>query len=202
MTSLLAPVAAGAAGYLVGTIPSADVASRLATGGVIDLRTRGSGNPGAVNAMDVLGRGWGGAILAADALKGVVACSLGRSLAGGLGAHVAGTAAVVGHCFPVWKRFRGGKGVAVSLGQCLATFPAYLPVDLAVAWGVGRWSGRALPGTVAASATWVAAGAWWASRRWPNLWGPAPTAALPVASAASSAVILYRFATARRPRPG
>jgi glycerol-3-phosphate acyltransferase PlsY len=114
---------------------------------------------------------------------------------------VAGTAAVVGHCFPVWKRFRGGKGVAVSLGQCLATFPAYVPVDLAVAWGVGRWTGRALPGTAAASATWVAAGALWTRRRWPNLWGPPPTAALPVSSAVTSAVILYKFATARRPAP-
>ncbi|HEX7276846.1 MAG TPA: glycerol-3-phosphate acyltransferase [Acidimicrobiales bacterium] len=194
-------VASALAGYLVGTVPSADVASRLATGGAVDLRTRGSGNPGAVNAMEVLGRGWGSAILAADALKGVAACAVGRRLAGGTGAHVAGTAAVVGHCFPVWKRFRGGKGVAVSLGQCLATFPAYLPVDLTVAWAVGRWSGRALPGTAAASATWVAAGALWSSRRWPNLWGPPPTAALPVASAVSSAVILYKFATARRPEP-
>jgi acyl phosphate:glycerol-3-phosphate acyltransferase len=199
LASVLAPVASAVAGYLVGTIPSADVAARLATGGAVDLRTQGSGNPGAVNAMDVLGQGWGYGILAADALKGVVACAVGRRLAGGNGAHVAGTAAVVGHCFPVWKGFRGGKGVAVSLGQCLATFPAYVPVDLAVAWGVGKWSGRALPGTAAASATWVAAGVLWSSRRWPNLWGPPPTAALPVASAVTSAVILYRFATARRP---
>ncbi len=187
------------AGYFVGSIPSADVAARLATGGATDLRTRGSGNPGAVNAMEVLGQGWGYGILAADTLKGILACTLGRRLAGGTGAHVAGTAAVVGHCFPVWKRFRGGKGVAVSLGQCVATFPAYVPIDLAVAWGVGKWSGRALPGTAAASASWVAAGVLWTSRRWPNLWGPPPTAALPLASAVSSTVILYRFATARRP---
>ena len=195
----LAPIASAVAGYLVGTIPSADVAARLATGGATDLRAQGSGNPGAVNAMDVLGKGWGSAILTADIVKGVLACAVGRRVAGGTGAHVAGTAAVVGHCFPVWNRFRGGKGVAVSLGQCLATFPAYVPVDLAVAWGVGRWSGRALPGTAAASATWVAAGVLWTRRRWPNLWGPPPTAALPVSSAITSAVILYRFATARRP---
>jgi len=194
-------VASAVAGYLVGTIPSADVAARLASGGAVDLRTQGSGNPGAVNAMAVLGTGWGSGILAADALKGVLACATGGRLAGGTGAHVAGTAAVVGHCFPVWKRFRGGKGVAVSMGQCLATFPAYVPVDLAVAWAVGKWTGRALPGTAAASATWVAAGVLWSSRRWPNLWGPPPTTALPVASALSSAVILYKFATAKRPAP-
>jgi glycerol-3-phosphate acyltransferase PlsY len=194
-------VAAAVTGYLVGTIPSADVASRLASGGMVDLRRQGSGNPGAVNAMTVLGKGWGYGILAADALKGVAACAAGRRMAGGLGAHLAGTAAVVGHCFPVWTGFRGGKGVAVSLGQCLATFPAYVPIDLAVAWGVGKWTGRALPGTAAASATWVAAGVVWASRRWPNLWGPPPTAALPISSAVTSAVIIYRFATAKRPTP-
>jgi len=199
MASALLPVASAVAGYLVGTIPSADVAARLATGGATDLRTVGSGNPGAVNAMEFLGKGWGFGILAADAVKGVLACAVGGRLAGGTGAHVAGTAAVVGHCFPVWNGFRGGKGVAVSMGQCLATFPAYVPVDLGVAWAVGKWSGRALPGTAAASATWVAAGALWSSRRWPNLWGPPPTAALPLASAVSSAVILYKFATAKRP---
>jgi glycerol-3-phosphate acyltransferase PlsY len=201
LTSTFAPVAAAVAGYLIGTIPSADLASRLATGGATDLRHEGSGNPGAINAMSVLGTGWGSAIMAADTIKGVLACAVGGRLAGGTGAHVAGTAAVVGHCFPVWNGFRGGKGVAVSLGQCLATFPAYVPIDLAVAWGVGKWSGRALPGTAAASATWVAAGVLWTSRRWPNLWGPPPTMALPVASAVSSAVILYRFATAKRPAP-
>lgn len=188
------------AGYLIGTVPSADMACRLA-GGTLDVRRAGSGNPGAVNAMAVLGRAWGSAVLAADALKGLAACAAGGRLAGGTGAHVAGTAAVVGHCFPVWSRFRGGKGVAVSLGQCVATFPVYVPVDLAVAWAVGRWSGRALAGTAAACATWVAASALWSSRRWPNLWGPRPSPALPLAALASSGVILYRFATARRPAP-
>lgn len=148
--------------------------------------------------MAVLGKGWGWSILVADTLKGAAACGLGRRIASSSGAHMAGTAAVVGHCFPVWKGFRGGKGVAVSLGQCAATFPAYLPADLAVAWAVGRWSGRALPGTAAASATWVAASLLWWRRRWPNAWGPPPTIALPVAAAASSAVILQRFAAASR----
>lgn len=198
-------LAAAVAGYAVGTVPCADVASRLATGGTTDLRTAGSGNPGAVNAMAVLGKGWGWGILFADVAKGAAAAAVGRRIAGPTGAHVAGTAAVVGHCLPVWNRFRGGKGVAVSLGQCLATFPVYLPADLAVAWAVGKWRGRALPGTAAGSATWVAAGLLWWRKGWPNAWGPRPTRALPLANAASSAVILYRFwaaagaaATARR----
>ena len=196
---MLRLAASAAAGYLVGTVPCADAASRVATAGATDLRRVGSGNPGAVNAMAVLGKGWGSAILAADAAKGMLACGAGRRLAGGTGAHVAGAAAVIGHCFPVWNGFRSGKGVAVSLGQCLATFPAYTPIDLAVAWAVSHWSGRALPGTAAASATWVAAGVLWSRRGWPNAWGPPPTPALPLSAGVSSAVILYRFATARRP---
>lgn len=193
---MLGVLASAAAGYVLGTVPCADAAARLATGGRTDLRLAGTGNPGAVNAMHVLGKGWGWGILAADATKGALACAAGRRLGGGTGAHVAGTAAVVGHCFPVSNGFRGGKGVAVSLGQCTATFPAYLPFDLGVAWAVGKWKGRTFPGTAAASATWVAASVLWWRKQWPNGWGPAPTAALPASAAVSSAVILYRFLTA------
>ena len=194
---MLAALASAAAGYLIGTVPCADTAARLATGGAIDLRAAGTGNPGAVNAMAVLGKSWGWAILAADAAKGALACAAGGRLAGGTGAHVAGTAAVIGHCLPVWNGFRGGKGVAVSLGQCAATFPAYVPVDLAVAWIVGAKTGRTLPGTAVASATWVTAGLLWWRRQWPNAWGPTPTAALPASAAVSSAVIMYKFLTAK-----
>jgi glycerol-3-phosphate acyltransferase PlsY len=192
-----ATLAAAGAGYLIGTLPCADAAARLATGGTIDLRDAGTGNPGAVNAMAVLGKRWGWAILFADAAKGGLACAAGRRLAGGTGANAAGTAAVIGHCLPVWNGFRGGKGVAVSLGQCAATFPAYLPIDLAVAWAVGKRTGRTLPGTAVASATWVTAGLLWWRMNWPNGWGPAPTAALPASAAASSAVIMYKFLTAK-----
>ena len=167
---MLPVLASAAAGYLIGTAPFADAATRLATGGTADLRTAGTGNPGAVNAMAGLGKGGGWGILAADAAKGALACGVGRRLAGSSGAHLAGTAAVVGHCFPVWSGFRGGKGVAVSLGQCTATFPAYLPIDLGVAWAVGKWKGRTLPGTAAACATWVTAGVLWWRRGWPNGW--------------------------------
>ena len=191
---------AAVAGYLAGTVPSADVASRLATGGRTDLRAAGTGNPGAANAMKVLGPGWGYGVMAADIAKGAAACAAGRRLAGGDGAHVAGTAAVVGHCFPVWNGFRGGKGVATSVGQCLMTFPAYTGIDLGVAALTAaspRWKQRTFAATVVASVCWVAGGLLWWRRQWPNAWGPPPTAALPAAAAASSAVILYKFAAAR-----
>lgn len=192
-------------GYLVGSGPVADVGARLASGGASSLRSEGTGNPGGANALVVLGKRWGYGIILADIAKGAAACRLGRRLAGDAGAHVAGTAAVIGHCFPVWSGFRGGKGVAVSLGQCAATFPPYVPVDLAVAWAAAakRWPARRFSApttaaTVIASATWVGAAllAW--RRRWPNAWGPTPTALLPAAAATSSVVILSRFAAAAK----
>jgi len=115
-----------------------------------------------------------------------------------VGADVAGTAAVIGHCYPIWNGFRGGKGVAVSSGQCLATFPAYFPFDLAVATAVARLRGRALPATAAASAVWVGCSALWWRRSWPNGWGRRPGPTLPLAAAATSAVIMVRFAASAR----
>ncbi|MGH9226359.1 MAG: glycerol-3-phosphate acyltransferase, partial [Acidimicrobiales bacterium] len=188
---------AGAAGYLLGSVPLADLATRLATGSKTDLRLIGSGNPGAANAMSVVGKCWGIGILVGDIGKGALASVVGRGLAGGNGAHVGGTAAVIGHCLPVWSRFNGGKGAATSCGQCLATFPAYFPIDLAVAVAVAKWRRRALPATATASAVWVGAGLLWWRRGWPNGWGPRPTAALPIAAAVSSAVIFSRFWAAR-----
>lgn len=200
MRRLVRLLVAAGAGYLVGTVPSADLAARAASrrapADALDLRAAGSGNPGAANVLKVLGPGWGYAVMGADIAKGAAACAVGRGVAGDAGAHVAGTAAVTGHCWPAWNGFRGGKGVAASVGQCLATFPAYFPIDLAVAGLTSaspRWRQRARATTAVASACWIAGGVVWWRRRWPNLWGPAPTAALPVAAAASSAVILDRF---------
>jgi len=68
-----------------------------------------------------------------------------------------------------------------------------------VAWAVSTRTGRTFPGTAVASVAWVAAGVLWWRKGWPNGWGPKPTAALPVSAAASSAVIAYKFLTAKRP---
>ena len=194
-------LAAAAAGYLIGTTPSADLAARLASGGTVDLRTTGSGNPGGANAYTVLGPRWGYAVIGVDIAKGAVAAAVGRGIAGGTGSNVAGAASVVGHCLPVWRGFRGGKGVGASVGQCLATFPAYFPLDMAVAGltSTPRWRGRARAATMASSVLWVLSGVLWWRRRWPNLWGPPPTVALPLANLASSAMITYKFLTVPDP---
>lgn len=192
-------VAAAGIGYAAGTIPSAELATRAAGRG--DIRALGTGNPGAANAIKELGPRWGYAVLAADVTKGAVAARFGRALAGDPGAHVGATAAVAGHCYPVQRRFQGGKGVATSVGQCLTTFPAYFLPDLALAGLTGAlpwWRQRAHAATAVSAAAWTLAGVLWWRRGWSNLWGPAPSAALPLAAATSSAMILRRFRSAAR----
>ena len=195
-------VAAIAVGYLIGMFPTADIVARLASNGTVDLRRSGSGNPGGMNAAQVLGAQFGIAVIAGDIGKGVIACVAGRALAGGDGACWAGTAAVIGHCFPVWNGFRGGKGVAASVGQCLATFPAYFPIDLAVAMLTAVRKRRAFTATTASSMVWIACAALSWARHLPNAWGPRPNAALLWSTVASSAVIFYKFWDAERPRHG
>jgi len=188
-------LSAAAGGYLLGTAPSSDIAAKLATGGSSDLRSSGSGNPGGMNAQRVLGRRVGAVVIAADIVKGVAACGWGRRSAGDLGAHLAGVAAVAGHCYPFWTRFRGGKGVATSFGQCLYTFPTYAPVDVALATSVARIPGVRRPALVSvavSSTAWLLAGILWWRRGLPNLWGPRPTAALPLANAATVLIIASR----------
>ena len=187
------------AGYLIGTFPTADLVARRSSGGLIDLRQSGTGNPGGANAVKVLGKKAGGAVIAGDVVKGAVASAVGAAIAGPVGAHIGGTASVIGHCYPVWNGFRGGKGVAASVGQCLVTFPAYFPIDAAVAVvtaALPRWKQRAFAATIVSSVCWVIGGLVWWRRKLPNAWGPTPTVGLPLASAVSSAVIMRRFIVA------
>ncbi len=196
-------------GYMFGMIPSADIATRLAGGP--DLRAAGSGNPGATNAAQVLGPKAGLGVLAADIAKGVAAGRWGMRQAGSVGsqlvassslAQASATAAVIGHCWPVWNGFHGGKGVATSVGQVLATHPAYFPIDLAVALGTAvhpRWKQQAFAANSAASVAWVVSSVVWWRRALPTLWGPPATMALPIGALVSSAVIASRFLAAVPP---
>lgn len=186
----------------MGTFPTADLVARRFSGGRIDLRTNGSGNPGGANALKLLGRRAGYTVMAGDIAKGALASAVGAAVAGPAGAHVAGTASVVGHCLPVWNGFRGGKGVGASVGQCLATFPAYFPIDLGVAAITAsnpRWKQRAFAATTTSSVFWVIGSVVWWRRSLPNLWGPKPGPGLVLGSAISSATIAYKFATAIQP---
>ena len=105
--------------YLVGSIPFGLVLVRLVKG--VDLRTHGSGNIGATNAMRAAGKPVGLAVFALDFLKGWVAPFVFAGLLAGAGtltwgAMACGAASVLGHCFPLWLGFKGGKGVATGCG--------------------------------------------------------------------------------------
>lgn len=192
-------VAASAAlGYLCGLLPSADLASRAATGGAVDLRSAGSGNPGATNAAAELGTGWGLAVLAGDVAKGVAAGRLGRRVGGAAGGYAAGAAAIAGHVFPVTSHWRGGKGVATSAGASLVLFPAYFPLDAAVAAIAAARTDSADRAIVISSVVWVLAALTWWRARWSNAWGPPPTAGLPAFAAGGAAAMLIRLALNRR----
>lgn len=120
MWVLLLPIA-----YLIGTFPSAALVAR-ANG--IDIRTVGSGNPGASNVTRVLGWRRGIWVFVLDAAKGALAAGLGLLIADRPAGYALGAAAVVGHVFPVWQRLRGGKGVASGGGIFAVMSPIVFPV--------------------------------------------------------------------------
>ncbi len=185
-------------GYLLGTFPSADLVTRLATRGRVDIRSVGSGNPGTLNAIQSIGTGWGLVVLLLDIAKGLVAGLVGRALGGDVAGYSAATAAIVGHIFPVWTRFRGGKGVATSVGACIAVFPAYVPIDLVVAFLGAARSRRAETATRIACGIWVGAAALWWAFGWSNLWGPEPSGWLLASAVVGAALILWAFDHAER----
>ena len=149
--------------YLLGTFPSAILVAR-ANG--VDISKFGSGNPGASNVTRALGWRKGAWVYALDAAKGVLAAGMGL-LAGGLPlAYWCGAAAIVGHMFPVFRHFRGGKGVATGSGVLLVVQPILAPLAVAIWWLVTKATGKAALGSVIAVAfvpiwlVWEGAPAW------------------------------------------
>jgi glycerol-3-phosphate acyltransferase PlsY len=146
-------LAALAFGYLVGSIPFGVVLTRLA--GTVDLRSIGSGNIGATNVLRTGHKGLAAATLVCDVLKGTVAVLVMDWLWGRDHALIAGLGAFLGHLFPVWLKFRGGKGVATYLGILLGLAPwpgaaAFAAIWLVVA-ALTRYS--SLASLVASAAT-------------------------------------------------
>ncbi len=116
--------------YLAGSIPTGVLLGRLVG---VDVRSAGSGNIGATNVARTAGRTLGILTLVGDALKGLLPVLATRAL--GFDAAViaaAGLAALVGHVFPVFLRFRGGKGVATGVGVLLGLAPAIAPIPIAI----------------------------------------------------------------------
>jgi glycerol-3-phosphate acyltransferase PlsY len=109
-------------GYLLGSIPFGLVLTRFA--GTQDIRSIGSGSIGATNVLRTGRKGLAAGTLLLDALKGTVAVLIAFRIGGSDAALVAGLGAFLGHLFPVWLKFRGGKGVAVYIGILLGLIPA------------------------------------------------------------------------------
>src|SRR3954465_4835273 len=107
-------------GYLLGSIPFGLLLTRIA--GTQDLRSIGSGNIGATNVLRTGRKGLAAATLICDMLKGTVAVVIAGTYGGPDAAMLAGTAAFLGHLFPVWLNFKGGKGVAVYIGVLIGLF--------------------------------------------------------------------------------
>jgi glycerol-3-phosphate acyltransferase PlsY len=126
------------ASYLLGATPTAYLAGRLARG--IDLREHGSKNLGATNVYRVLGWRWAIPVALIDIAKGAIPVALfGRWAAGGPWLAVGlGIAAVLGHVFSPFMRFKGGKGVATALGVFLALAPVAVLIAVPV-WGGSLW---------------------------------------------------------------
>ncbi len=161
-TGILSDLLAIAAAYLVGSVSFAVVVSRLM--GLADPHTYGSGNPGATNVLRTGNRKAAALTLAGDVLKGVVAVLVARWLAPTLGLApvtivLVGLAAFVGHLYPVFHRFAGGKGVATAGGVLLALAPihgiATLATWLIIAFFFRYSSLAALVSAVFAPFYWV-----------------------------------------------
>jgi acyl phosphate:glycerol-3-phosphate acyltransferase len=137
MSLTLAPLMALGA-YLIGSFPSGYLVGR-AKG--VDLRQEGSGDIGATNALRVLGKKWGYLVFAADIFKGWLSVTLAYALANRYAPEqvtvmgiLAALFALVGHNFPIWLRFKGGKGIATSAGIMIALFPIWTFLVALVVW--------------------------------------------------------------------
>jgi len=177
-------------GYLAGSVPFAFLLARRAG---IDVRVAGSGNVGAANVLRTTGAWRALLVMALDVAKGAAAVIVVHLAAGGAAvAALTGAAAIVGHIYPVWLRFHGGKGVAVAAG----VFSILSPIATGVAASlflVTVWATRYVSlGSIAATVA-LPPVAWWAG---------APRAVV-AAAAGTGALILFRHrANFRRLRSG
>ncbi len=126
-------LAGALAAYVIGAIPVGYLIARAF--GVVDVRSHGSGNIGAANVLRTAGRWPGLLTLGGDVAKGYLAVVVGSALGGGgsAAAAVAAVAAIVGNCWSVYLRFRGGKGVATGLGAFLGVAP-WATAPAALVW--------------------------------------------------------------------
>ncbi len=155
-------------GYLIGSMPTANGIARMFG---VNLRTSGSGNPGANNARRVGGIRLAAIVLLVEMSKGALAVIIGTTLGGETGAVLAGIASITGNIYNMWYRFDGGKGLSITGGVLLAAWPLAFPalvVLIAIALLLTRSSGYAtliaLGGAILLSVAWQVF-------HWPQGWG-------------------------------
>jgi acyl phosphate:glycerol-3-phosphate acyltransferase len=165
-------------GYAMGSVPFAFLLARRAG---IDVRVAGSGNVGAANVLRTTGLPLGVTVMMLDIGKGAASVLTAYAAAGTVSAAAAGAAAIVGHIYPVWLRFHGGKGVAVAAGVFAVLAPAATIVASAVFFATVGLSRLISLGSMAATVTLPSA-AW--------LTGAPP--AVVAAAFGSAALILFR----------
>jgi acyl phosphate:glycerol-3-phosphate acyltransferase len=177
-------------GYLAGSVPFAFLLARRAG---IDVRIAGSGNVGAANVLRTAGARRAVLVMALDVAKGAAAVVLAHAAIGGVAAGaLTGAAAIVGHIYPVWLRFHGGKGVAVAAGVFSILAPAATAIA-ALLFLVTVWMTRYVSlGSVAATLALP-----------PAAWLAGESRAVVFAAAGTAALILFRHrANLRRLRSG
>jgi glycerol-3-phosphate acyltransferase PlsY len=123
--------------YLIGSVPWGYLFARSKG---IDIRQQGSGNIGAANVVRVMGKKWGYLVFLCDFFKGCLSVKLGSVIAAYflgspvLGSLLAAIGCVIGHNYPIWLGFKGGKGIATSLGAVLVLFPPLVFVAVGLVW--------------------------------------------------------------------
>ncbi len=150
--SALRLIAAAILGYLLGSISVAVLLTRSRFGG--DVREKGSGNAGATNVARVFGFGAGFMTLLGDGIKTALAMYLGSLLAGSPGASIGAAACLIGHCWPLYFGFKGGKGVSVSGAIALWLDWRLILILVAVFLAAALLSKRVSVGSMAAAAAY------------------------------------------------
>jgi glycerol-3-phosphate acyltransferase PlsY len=158
-------VVAGA--YLLGSV---DFAVIIAKAKGVDIYTQGSGNPGASNVFRSVGKGAGVAVLLLDLLKGLASALVGVAVGGPVVGAAAGVAAVVGHCYPLFHRFKGGKGAATFAGLLFGLYPLSAAVLLVVFVALVALTRVASIGTIVVALAAIPAAILEGARGWVLVW--------------------------------
>lgn len=164
--------------YLLGSV---DFAVIIARARGVDIYAEGSGNPGASNVFRSVGKGMGVTVLLLDLAKGLLSTLVGSAVGGPALGAAAGFAAVIGHCYPLFHRFKGGKGAATFAGLLFGLYPLSAAILLVLFVGLVALTRVASIGTIAVALAAIPAAVLEGARGWVLVW-----------LAAGVALIVYR----------